>query len=134
MLACRTLERCAAPEPALAPPEAANDALDFSTPKGELPRSISPDISAALFSPLEMLVIGIGTRDPLKSPARGSRVARLARFLFGIEGPQPFADRHLEALRSLTVALRRERGLEAAIGTALAAGITQQQVDYLRTR
>lgn len=92
---------------------------------------------APLFSPLELLVIGIGRRDPAVLLDPSSRWARLRRWMFGIETPTPFADPRLEALRSLAGALRqRHRSpdaqvADAQIANALAAGITPRQVEYL---
>lgn len=85
------------------------------------------------FSTVERLVIGIGERDPLSLVARGW-LARLGRLLFGIEAPRPFADRRLEALRLLTIALRRGPVPAAALDDALAAGLTQQQIEHLSSR
>lgn len=86
------------------------------------------------FSPLELLVISIGDRDPITSVRPGSRLAQLRQWLFGIEAPRPFADRRLEALRSLAIALRRRRGPDAEVAAALAAGLTSQQIAHLRLR
>lgn len=92
------------------------------------------DHDAPLFTPLERLVIDIGYRDPLTRIAYGSRLARLRRWLFGIEAPRPFGDRRLEALRGLVLALRRHgHGAEAEIAAALQAGISRQQVEHLRS-
>lgn len=89
----------------------------------------------ALFSPLELLVIGVGERDrqPLFKP--GGRLARLRRLLFGIEDPTPFRDPRLESLRSLAGALRRRRrSPHAEVTAALANGVTPQQLIYLKAR
>lgn len=84
-----------------------------------------------LFSPIELLVIGIGRGDRSTSVKQGSGVARLQRLLFGIEHPTPFADARLEALRSLVISLRRHDRSQAAIAIALAAGVTEQQIAHL---
>lgn len=108
---------------------AANDQQstdEASRPVGEAGAASPP------FSPLELLVIGIGERDPL-TLVTGGWWARLRRTLFGIEVPRPFADRRLEALRELTIALRRRRSPQSALEAALAAGITRAQIGYLRS-
>jgi hypothetical protein len=84
------------------------------------------------FSPLELLVIDIGKGDRL-NPAIGPRGALLARLLFGIEVSRPLADPRLEALRVLTISLRRRRMSNAAIEGALAAGLTRPQIEHLRS-
>lgn len=88
----------------------------------------------ALFSALELLVVGIGEMDPPAVLRPGGRLARTLRLLFGIKAPAPFADVRLEALRSLAGALRHRRDTDAQIAAALGAGITLQQVEYLKTR
>ncbi len=88
--------------------------------------------SALLFTPLELLVIGVGARDRAARAHRESRLARLGRLLFGIEAPTPFADARLEALRSLAFASKRGgRRAERAIAAARAAGITHAQIEQL---
>lgn len=84
------------------------------------------------FSPLELLVIRIGERDPLTLVA--GILARLLQLLFGIEAPRPFADRRLEALRSLTIALRRRRSPHKVLEAAIAAGVNPDQIEHLRSR
>jgi hypothetical protein len=109
---------------------AANEAHatdDIKAPVGEAVADVSP------FSPLELLVIAIGERDPLTVSA-GGWWARLRRTLFGIEAPRPFADRRLETLRELAIALRRRRSPDSALEAALAAGITLRQIEHLRSR
>lgn len=83
------------------------------------------------FTPLELLVIGIGRRDSLMLPETKSRLSRMWRWMFGIEAPRPFADPRLEALRTLAVALRRQRDPGAAIAAARAAAITPQQIAHI---
>ena len=75
------------------------------------------------FSPLELLVIGVGERDQL-TLVTNSWWAQARRLLFGVEAPRPFLDRRLEALRLLTLALRRRRSHDAALAAALAAGVS----------
>lgn len=87
------------------------------------------------FSDLELRVIAIGERDPLRLVRPESRLGKLQKTLFGIEAPLPFADRRLEALRRLVVAGRRGArrfAFEAAF--ALEAGVTPQQIQHLRMR
>lgn len=84
------------------------------------------------FTRLELLVIGIGRRDPLTMPETAGRFARLRRWLFGIEAPRPFADPRLEALRVLAVALRRRGSPAAAIAAARAADISPQQIAFIQ--
>ena len=86
----------------------------------------------APFTRTELLVIGIGERDPVAGPANG-RWARLRRALFGIEAPPPFADARLEALRVLAGRPREGRARDAAVAAALAAGISRPQIDHLRS-
>lgn len=114
---------------ALAEPPAAADEAKNAPPK----LALVPSVPAPLFSPLELTVIGIGRRDPATRVKRGSRLARLQRLLFGIEPPTPFADARLEALRSLAVALRRRGSPDAEIAAALAAGVTPEQIEQLRS-
>lgn len=87
-----------------------------------------------LFSPLELLVIGIGERDRLILLRPGGRLAQLGRLLFGIEVPSPFAEPRLEALRSVANALRHGRKPGAAVAAALASGITRLQIEVLKAR
>lgn len=87
-----------------------------------------------LFSRLELLVIDIGQRDRPVSPRPAGRLAQLGRLLFGIEGPSPFADSRLEALRSVANALRHGRSPGVAVAAALASGITRRQIEVLKTR
>lgn len=90
---------------------------------------------ATPFSDLELRVIAIGGRDPLRLVRPDSRSGRLWRMLFGIEAPLPFADRRLEALRRLVVASRRgARRFATETATALQAGVTPLQIQHLRDR
>lgn len=90
---------------------------------------------ARLFTPLELLVIGVGARDRATFVNPKSLLARLGRMLFGIEAPAPFADARLETLRSLAVASRRGRRTAArAIAAALTAGFTRAQIEQLVSR
>lgn len=114
---------------ALAEPSVVADRVKDAPPKLALVQSVP----GPLFSPLELMVIGIGKRDRATVVKRGSRLARLQRLLFGIELPTPFADARLEALRSLVIALRRREHPDAEIAAALAAGVTPQQIEHLRS-
>jgi len=123
-------------------------ATSHDEPVREAPGAQTGHVMAPLFSPLELLVIGIGRRDPPALLDPSSRWARLRRWMFGIETPNPFADPRLEALRSLAGALRQRRRspdarianaqmadaqiAKAQIAKALAAGITPRQVEYLK--
>lgn len=89
---------------------------------------------APLFSPLELMVIGIGERDRPTSLRPHGRPARLRRFLFGIEAPAPFADRRLEALRSLANALRHGRDLDGPLAAAKENGVAPRQIEMLKIR
>lgn len=107
----------------------------LDAPEGAPVKLSIPVADASVFSPLELIVIGIGDRDPITSVKWGSRLARLRQWLFGIEAPRPFADRRLEALRSLAIALRRRRrSPDAEVAAALAAGVTHGQIEHLRLR
>jgi len=98
-------------------------------------RPTATGASEALFSKLELLVIGIGDRDPPARLAPDGRLARLRRLLFGIAAPAPFANPRLEALRSLASALRhRRRDPDVKVVAALAAGITPEQIENLKAR
>lgn len=119
-------------EPVAAPsatPSKSRVANDASPPAGA---TAAGGGESPLFTPLELLVIGIGERDPLVEFTSG-RWARLRRTLFGIEVPRPFADPRLEALRMLAIALRRRRTPDALINAALAAGVTRAQIEHLRS-
>lgn len=109
---------------------AANDGLSADVLEPPAPRAGE---NLPLFSPLELLVIGIGERDPL-TMVTGGWLARLGRLLFGVEVPRPFADRRREALRSLTIALRRRPSPDEALASALGAGVTPRQIEHLRSR
>lgn len=92
------------------------------------------DADRPVFTKVERLVVDIGRRDPLTRIAHGSPLAKWRQRSFGIEAALPFADRRLEALRSLALALRRRgRSPEAEIALALQAGITPRQIDHLRS-
>ena len=108
-------------------PQAANDAGEIGT------EAAATDMAQPVFSPLDMSVIGIGKRDRLSFVKPGSRLAKLQRFLFGIEAPLPFADRRLEALRRLALASRRRgRSFADEAALALQAGVTPAQIRHLR--
>lgn len=115
------------------PVAAAPDSIPERRPEAAPKLALVQTVPDPLFSPLELMVIGIGKRDRATLVRRGSRLARLQRLLFGIEPPTPFADARLEALRLLTVALRRRESPDAEIAAALAAGVTPQQIEQLRS-
>lgn len=101
----------------------------------DAPASADDRPRQAVFSALEETVIAIGSRDPLVLTTPGSRLGKLLRLLFGIEPPLPFADRRLEALRTLALAVRRSaRRFEAEATLALQAGVTPEQIHHLRSR
>lgn len=143
LASCKPLSSAPVTEPAGEPaympsPRLVSPANPRVSNSGELQgRTVQPVASngGAPFSALELLVIGIGEKDPPAVLTPGGRMARMLRLLFGIEAPAPFADARLEALRSLAGALRhRRRNPDAQIIAALAAGITMQQVERLKAR
>ena len=99
-------------------------------------RGVAPPLAQAApsFTALELTAIEIGRRDRPALLRPGGRLARLARLLFGIEVPSPFADPRLEALRLLANALRHGRGVDVPIAAALASGITPEQIEVVKTR
>lgn len=114
----------------LVPIEEADEEAFADAPSIALP----PARDAPSFSPLELTVIGIGERDRPVLLRSDGRLARLGRFLFGIEAPASFADRRLEALRLLANALRHGRRPDAPIAAALASGVTPRQIEILKAR
>lgn len=60
----------------------------------------------AVFSPLEWLAIGVGSRDPISTIAAPSPLARALGGLFGLGSSSRLADERLERLRRFAVLVR----------------------------
>lgn len=117
-------------------PQTANDTCASYAEFGRRPSppAVAAKTSRPIFSPLELLVIGIGASDRRTFIKPESRLGRLQQLLFGIEAPLPFADQRLEALRRLALALRRHgRSSDAEAALALQAGVTSEQIQHLRS-
>jgi len=87
----------------------------------------------ASFSHAERMVIAISRHDPVSGLTRSSRTKRLLKQIIGIRERAPFADRRLEALRRMAVALRAKREDHAIFEADefYAAGFRSEDLTYL---
>ncbi|USI72424.1 hypothetical protein [Sphingomonas morindae] len=89
-------------------------------------------------SPIEWQAVTVALRDAERcgcaGPARASgRIARVWRWLTGLEAPRPLADPRLDTIRRFVCAARRrgERAREM-VPELLGFGFTADQVEALR--
>lgn len=77
------------------------------------------------------MAVQIGRRDRHSGLNPNGWLAIVCKAFFGVEQATRLADPRLEALRVLVIALRRHHPRPSTFKAALAAGITQEQLEFL---
>jgi hypothetical protein len=99
---------------------------------------MTPTTEVPKLSRIEWQAVSIGLQDAAKCgcgdlPKPGSLrrgISRLSRMLTGIEGPRPFADPRLEAVRNFVCATHRHRRRADEYAAALLEqGFNRAQID-----
>ena len=95
---------------------------------------MTPTTEVPKLSRIEWQAVSIGLQDAAKCGCRDlpRGISRLSRMLTGVEGPRPFADPRLEAVRNFVCATRRHRRRADEHAPALLEqGFSRAQIEAL---